>query len=160
MYNENWHSLIDTLVRQAIGDGRIEDHVPGAGQPLDLDTDPYTPPEMRNAFKIMRDNDAAPDWIVQGNLLDDERAHILDGLHGAVRTYRGMLGDVGRVSPDQAPAYRDNAEGVWSAARGRLAQEAARHNKQVLTYNLKVPPGVTHKRPLDFERELQRLLTG
>jgi hypothetical protein len=38
----------------------------------------------------------------------------------------------------------------------KLREAARKYNSKVLSYNLKVPQGVTHKRHLDFEQELSK----
>jgi hypothetical protein len=42
----------------------------------------------------------------------------------------------------------------------RLTDEIAAFNKRVLSYNLKAPQGVQHKRMIDLERERRRFTSG
>ena len=100
--------------------------LPGAGKPLKLDDDPNTPEHLRMAFKLLRDNDLVPDWMAQGQELDAAREK--------------LLAEARRPAPDLAA----------------LREAVKKHNAQVISYNLKVPQGVTHKRYFDLERELSR----
>jgi hypothetical protein len=47
--------------------------------------------------------------------------------------------------------------GLISGASVEALREAAKkHNSRVLSYNLKVPKGVAHKRHFDVDQELQK----
>lgn len=131
--DENWQHLMDELARQAIGDGRADD-LPGAGRPLSLDHNPYAPDDMRLAFKMMRDNDIAPDWIEAGKALRKAEAALEDALARFVK-----------LSAGEQQRQMDG-----------LRERVAAYNNDVLSYNLKVPPGVTHRRFLDLGREIDR----
>jgi hypothetical protein len=107
------------------------------------------------AHKLLKDNDMAPEWIEQGQWLDHSREAIIEALKRAALTYRGSLNDAARSpEPEQ---YRQRAERAWKAAQAALRERAAQHNREVLTYNLKVPRGVTHKTTLNLDEELSKL---
>ncbi len=125
-------SLIDEQIKDAIRQGHFAD-LPGAGKPLNLDDDAHTPDHLRVAHKIMRDNDLVPDWIVQGRELDAAREKLLDDVRRAAHAKPG------------------------SAALDALHAAAKQYNRQVLSYNLKVPQGVAHKRHVDVEAELAKV---
>jgi hypothetical protein len=101
--------------------------LPGTGKPLKLDDDAHTPENLRMAHKLMRDNAITPDWMAQGKELDAARDKLRD---------------------DMRKAGRGNAA---------LRERAAKLNSQILSYNLKVPRGVVHKRHFDFEVELKQV---
>ena len=61
----DWGSYIDRQIRKAMEDGEF-DNLPGEGKPLNIEEDENTPDAMRLAFKILKDNDLAPAWIMQG----------------------------------------------------------------------------------------------
>lgn len=121
-------ALIDEILQDAMRNGHFND-LPGAGKPLKLDDDALVPETQRMAHKLLRDNDLVPDWMAQGKELDAERDRLIAALRRAA-----------------------SAEAL-DALRARAAQ----HNKQVLSYNLKVPKGVVHKRHFDFEAELSKI---
>jgi len=101
--------------------------LPGAGKPLKLDDDRFTPDDLKMAHKLLKENDLAPDWIVEGRELDAARAQTLTRLRDAVRERR---------------------------VTESLRAEVVALNKRILTYNLKVPQGAPHKLMIPLEREL------
>lgn len=135
----DWESYIDRAIRQAINDGKMTDN-PGKGEPLRLGDDKHTPPELRMAHKILKDNDLTPDWMMQSRELDTKRDQLEERVQRTAKTY----------------ASKTAAE--WEKAREVLRQAVESFNKAVLSYNLKVPPGVTHKPFFDLERELAKHL--
>ncbi|MBV8046887.1 MAG: DUF1992 domain-containing protein [Paludibacterium sp.] len=56
-------SLLDILAEQRIVDAIARgefDHLPGAGQPLELDDNPLIPPEMRMVNRILKNAGVTP----------------------------------------------------------------------------------------------------
>ncbi len=121
-------SLIDEQIKDAMRKGQFE-NLPGAGKPLKLEDDTNTPEHLRMAHKLLRDNGYVPDWMAQGQELDAGRVKLIADIQRAARQ------DVA------IPALRE---------------AAAKYNAQVLSYNLKVPKGIAHKRHFDFEVELKK----
>jgi hypothetical protein len=101
-------------------------NLPGQGKPLNLDEDPYTPDEMRMAYKILKENDLAPAWITEGKELDEQREKLLEQVR--------RVPSSGQLKP-------------------ALTEAVIAYNKRVLSYNLKVPAGIPHKRSIDLNRE-------
>ena len=122
-------SVIDEQIKDAMRKGAFAD-LPGQGKPLKLDNDPNVPSDMRMAHKILRDNDLKPDWMIEGQEIDALREKLLADIRSVMRTNQ--------------------------AAVEKLRAAAKKYNSKVLTYNLKVPQGVTHKRHVDFEQELSK----
>ena len=122
---------IDEQIREAMRQGRFAD-LPGKGKPLKLDGDAHVPEQMRMAHKLMRDNDLVPEWMAQGKELEAEREKLRDELSRLL--HRG--------------------EGRSLEA---LREAAKKYNSRVLSYNLKVPQGVVHRRFFDVDGELVKL---
>jgi len=55
----DWENHVDRLIREAMKTGAF-DNLPGAGKLLNLD-DELTPEHLRLAYKILKDNDLAPE---------------------------------------------------------------------------------------------------
>ncbi|MCZ2097923.1 MAG: DUF1992 domain-containing protein [Anaerolineae bacterium] len=123
--------LIDEQIQDAMRKGEFND-LPGVGKPLKLEADAHTPEHLRMAHKLLRDNDLVPDWMAQGRELDALRDKL--------------------VTDAQRLAHADPE----SAALAALHEAAKQYNRQVLSYNLKVPRGVVHKRHVDVEQERAR----
>lgn len=122
-------AMIDEQIQDAMRKGHFAD-LPGAGKPLRLDNDAHVPEQMRMANKLMRDNDLVPEWMAQGKELDAEREKLSADLRRTVQ--RGTSVEA-------------------------LREAAKKHNSRILSYNLKVPQGVVHKRHFDLDQELQKL---
>lgn len=125
-------ALIDEQIQDAMRKGQFAD-LPGTGKPLKLDDDSHVPETMRMANKIMRDNDLMPEWMQQGKELDAAHEKLVAQVQRLVQ--RGLVSGV-------------SVEALREAAK--------KHNSRVLSYNLKVPQGVAHKRHFDVDQELQK----
>lgn len=133
-------TLIDEIILDAMRKGEFAD-LPGQGRPLQLDDEAYVPSHLRMAHKLLRDNDLAPDWIMQGRELEAARAALLTSLGRAAGQYR-----------------QTKAAAPWHKALASARVDAERYNRQVTSYNLKLPRGVAHQAHLNVEREADRLL--
>jgi hypothetical protein len=147
-----WGSYIDRQIRKAMEDGDF-DNLPGQGRPLDLHEDENTPDDMRMAFKILRENDLAPDWIMQGKDIDRKIEDILRRLRQAASAYRAAL-----AAPDATGSTRAAAARSWQTVQAKLTASAAKVNQEISVYNLKVPSGVTHKKVLNLQREISTVM--
>lgn len=154
----DWGSMIDKQLRDLLGEGGHGD-LPGAGKPLQWDDDANTPEHLRMAHKILRENDLAPAWIMEGRELDDHLKKLRTNIGRAVQAYRGALGDAER-NPDATKAIlmRKSAEQTLAQVRKVFAEAAERYNRAVLSYNLKLPAGIPHRTFFDAGRELDKLL--
>ena len=123
-------ALIDEQINDAMRKGHFAD-LPGQGKPLRLEDDSHVPSHLRMAHKVLRDNDLVPDWMADGQEIDAARVKLMTAIQ---RVGRGDL-----------------------AAIEALRASAKQYNRKVLSYNLKVPLGVAHKRHVDFELELSKL---
>jgi|FLYN01.1.fsa_nt_gi hypothetical protein len=154
----DWKWLAEKRIREAIEDGHMS-HLAGEGKPLQLDDDPNTPQDLKLAYKILRDNGLAPEWMMMGRELDEQRARLLANVRRGVRAYQGALGDAGRIAdPLRSAERRQRIDAAWQTARDTFCEAAAGFNRQVTSYNLKVPTGISHKPYLDIEREINRML--
>ena len=106
--------------------------LPNAGKKLDLE-DPYTPDDLKIAHKFLKDNDLAPSWINESKGLDADRDELIRRISIVVRS---------------------------SSNNQTLNADIAAFNKRVLSFNLKAPQGISHKRMIDFERERAKLTGG
>jgi DnaJ homologue, subfamily C, member 28, conserved domain len=143
----DWESAIDRQIRKAIEDGEFA-NLPGEGKPLKLEDDPNTPDQLQMAFKILRENDMAPEWIMYGKDLESKQVDWLEKVKRAYQAYRTALAD-----PQRYP----QAEANWQRVQQKLGEDAARLNKEINIYNLKVPKGITHRPLVDLQREIRQL---
>lgn len=106
--------------------------LPNAGKKLDLE-DPYTPDDLKIVHKFLKDNDLAPSWINESKGLDADRDALMAQVNAAVRA---------------------------ASTPQKLNEDLALFNKRVLSFNLKAPQGISHKRMINFDRERGRLTGG
>jgi len=150
----DWGSYIDRQIRKAMEQGEF-DNLPGEGKPLSLQEDENTPNEMRMAYKILRENDLAPEWIMQGKAIDAKIDVLLDRLNRAASAYRAALN-----APDATASSRASADRSWHTVQAKLTASAAKLNQEIAAYNLKIPAGIIHKLTLNIQHEISRVMEG
>lgn len=147
--------IIDEIIKDAMQNGRFA-NLSGEGKPLKLDDDAHTPSHLRMAHKLLKENELAPEWILLGKEVDALREALEANIRAAVSAYRGALAAASR---SEAPMQAfERADAAWQRAQHDLREQAARYNRQALTYNLKVPQGVTHKPIVRIEDHIRRIL--
>ena len=139
---KQWETGVDIAIRKAMEAGEFN-NLPGEGQPLDLSIDPYTPADMQLAHKIMKQNGIAPDWIVQSKTLTAKLDSWQSRLKAAHKTYS-----------------KTNNLVTWQTAKEKLGEVAEKLNKEVVAFNLKLPPGVPHRPLLNLRIAIKRLSAG
>ncbi|MBL8164671.1 MAG: DUF1992 domain-containing protein [Anaerolineae bacterium] len=145
-----WESLADRQIRKAMEEGEFDD-LPGEGKPFVWDDDENTPEDLRMAYKIMRENDLAPAWIMQGRELVEKHEKLIQAARKAVRVYKDALTD---------PVGYVQAEARYQKALALLREQAAKLNREIISYNLKLPRGVAHRPTVNIEHEVNRLMLG
>lgn len=151
---DRWESLVDRLIIDAIGNGDIS-HLPGAGKPLQLNNDANTPEDMRLAFKIMKDNDVVPDWLIAGQALDQLQEKLREQLIARVWHYSRQLSD---AKHKHAILLEHGVQDEWQIYVAGFKDRVGRYNKEVNLYNLKVPHNFPHKQMLIADREIEKAL--
>jgi DnaJ homolog subfamily C member 28 len=148
-------SPVERAIQRAIAEG-LFDNLPGTGKPLNwrAHEESHTPREMRMANKIMKDHDVAPSWMMLGQALNDREGKITAELKRGLKAYQGALqdaerrGDLGR---------RQRVMQAWERLLATFEEAAARYNRNVLTYNVMIPPGLDRREFINIERELEKL---
>jgi hypothetical protein len=154
MSDDRWQSYIDREIQKALADGGAD--LPGTGKPLDLRHNPYVPADQQAAFKIMADNDIAPDWVMLSKDLQARERRLRMEIDRAVAAYRRALDAAERAAPGEKAAFRENARRLWVASRRALETLTRQYNDQIQSYNLKVPPSVPQRSYFKLERELRQ----
>lgn len=147
------HSLIDELIKEAMEQGKFA-NLPGTGKPLKLEDDAHIPADQRLANKMLKDNDLAPDWIVEGGELREAREAMIKRLHREARRYHKALAEAENTpSPELT---RRALHFSWDVQKAALHEETDKLNRRLLVYNLKVPPGIPHLQLISAAHELRQ----
>ncbi len=147
MNNPRWQSEIDRELERISQQADLSN----AGKPLKLDHSSHIPDDQRMANKIMKDHDVLPAWIMLSKELDSTQTQIRKILRQRWEEYH--LGLAGA----QDATTRQHVENVWKSAQNKVEAQIREYNDKVLTYNLKVPPGINHRRQLSLSAELEKL---
>ncbi len=73
-----FEKIAERRIREAMERGDF-DNLPGAGKPLDLDTNPFVPMELRMAYKVLKNAGVVPQEVET---------------HNEIRTLEAMLADI------------------------------------------------------------------
>ena len=136
---DRWARIVDQLIGEIIGDGDVSG-LPGAGEKLPPLGDNHTPPDQRAAFKIMQDNEVAPEWIALAKSLEQNERQI-------------------RAEFESEAKRRDGPDSALRSLRARqLEERIEQHNRDVLAFNLKAPRGIPHKSMLNSQALFKQAL--
>jgi cell envelope opacity-associated protein A len=141
---------LDKQVKALIGDGDVS-HLPNAGQKIAWTDDSHTPPDMRLAYKIMKDNNVTPEWIAMGEELALMHEKIMRVAKKMREDYITRLRDAQVKNSD---VFTKEAETRWQSAQNKIAEMVANYNKQLLTYNISKPPHIEQRIPLILDELL------
>lgn len=149
---ERWQSEIDRELEKMLNQEDVK-NLPGAGKPLNLGDETYVPDEMRMAYRILAQNDMAPDWVMMSKDIEQSVQKLRGSIANHWRVYQDALANAQRTG---SATYRQNAEGVWQNAQKSLEGQVKAHNDMVLTFNLKAPKGVSHHILFDLAKEIAK----
>ena len=122
---EGWQSWIEQQIQRAMAAGQF-DNLQGAGKPLNLFDDEDVPEFDRMAFRVLRSNGLAPQWIESYKDVQDDLARLA--------RFRALVGERWATLP---PADH-------SRLRDEFAARVAAANSRILTYNLQAPASHIH----------------
>ena len=147
---------IDDALSKALNEGLL-DNLPGAGKPLNLSEDSNIPSDQRLAYRILKANDMAPEWIEMGKVLNKKKRDLLTKIKKLVSTEQSMMAKAEIAPPQQRPALRQNAKDYFRVSKGKLSRAKDEYNRMITDYNLKVPSGIEHRRYFSIEDEIKRI---
>lgn len=137
---------IEEVIRKAIQNGAF-DNLPGQGQPLKLEENPFEDPAQYLAHHILKVNGFVPAWIEKDKEIEK-----------SLRTARK-----GIASAWKRTASHRNTDEIcknnWQKAVARFKEQILRINRQILSYNLVVPSIHFQRKIIDAEKEILQLTT-
>ena len=69
------YDLVEQKIQEAIAKGEF-DNLPGEGKPIDLEENPFVPPDWRLAYKMLKDNAVAPEFVLRLKAIETIRAEM------------------------------------------------------------------------------------
>jgi DnaJ family protein C protein 28 len=143
---QNW---IDKTIQDARERG-LFDNLEGAGRPINWEDESLVDEEWLMAFRIMREQGFAPEWIE----LQREIRFELEKARGAVLSAWRWRQE--RL-PDAKETQRRYIEGEWQRAQVAFAERVAELNAKIADFNLIVPIARLQKFKIDVNGELAEL---
>ncbi|HAA09133.1 MAG TPA: DUF1992 domain-containing protein [Syntrophomonas sp.] len=149
-YMSSTEDLVENQILKAQQEGKF-DNLPGAGQPLKLEENPFEPADMRMAFKILKDNDFAPRWIELGKEIDaDLRSFWAEVDY--FRRYTLMMTEHS-VNSLTWRRYQRKKESFYYECRLKLEKIS----KKILDYNLHCPTFRLGRSNITVEEEMSKV---
>lgn len=152
----NWGALVEKIIQKAQAEGKF-DNLPGAGQPLHLDVNPFEDPEWRMANKALANAGFAPEWI---ELDRDLRQQLAAARTAVARTFewkKAALAALGERRDLAAQQERDLIADEWGRALRQFSDAIRDINRGIDKYNLVVPLEQLKRARLVLGVELRRL---
>lgn len=156
---ETWRIVAERKIQDWIRTGGAE-KLTLAGQPLDLDENPFLKQEYRLAFKILKNADMAPDWIMLGNDIEDARTalrELVRRFHVDLRHERARLRE---AAPDAAHRVEERIRRRRERFVRDFREQAELVNNLTDRFNVAVPIMSLGRVRLIVDSELDRALRG
>ena len=145
---------VEQQIKEAMARGDF-DNLPNKGKLLDLNRNPFENPEMRLAYKILKDNGYAPPWIeLEKEIRDDlERTEkILEFL----KQRRQRLAELMVASPRSGQSIAKTFELERQRSLDSFQKCLVEANKKIDKFNLIVPIFDRHRKRISIELEVNR----
>jgi len=132
-----FESLTEKRLREAIENGEFDD-LPGKGEPIDLQENPFEDPELRTVHRLLRNAGFAPAWIEERKDIDAELVAAQTKLSRAW----ALFGDQG-TRPSTAE---------WERSVKEFREQVLELQRRIRIYNLKAPAAVFQRKHVDFDK--------
>ncbi len=153
----DWEDAVNKQIREAMDRGEFE-NLPGRGKPLDLDENPFTPRDWRLAYKILKDAGMSPEWIEQDKDIRAELLSLSKLLADRARWIRERAAREKTLPPDKMIVEHQRLAQAREETCVKFRERAAELNRQIDTFNLKVPSSRLHHARIRVEYEVEKFL--
>ncbi len=128
---------VSEQIEEAMERGEFKD-LPGKGQPLKLDTNPFLTPQVRMGNRLLKENGFAPRWIELEKEIKQEKAQ-LERLLTNLKARRERLVALIQQHPHRSEAVSRSFE--YERARGiaRYSEKLENLNQKIRRVNLLMP---------------------
>jgi len=150
----SWIEIVaDRKIRDAQDEGAF-DNLPGKGQPLKLDYDSRVPPELRAAYRLMKDAQVLPEWIQ----LDKEIRQKQEQWERRICDYATELeAALARQPHRKVEAYLLDLDRGRDRFVYRAAEGLQERNRMIDRFNLTVPVLSRQRARIDVVAEMTTL---
>ncbi len=138
----DWGRIVEEQIRRAREAGAFE-NLPGTGEPLDWQENPYADPAWRAAQHLLKSNGFSLPWLENRRTIEDDLAAARQLIRHAAR----------RRAEVSASGVHDQA---WNHAVQTFEVTIEALNRRIFDYNLEVPSARFQRLPLNFEVELRK----
>lgn len=135
-------SLTEKKLREAIENGEF-DNLPGKGEPIDLQENPFEDPDLRVVHRLLRNAGFAPAWIEERKDIDAE----LETAQTKLARAWELFGEGGKTI----------SEVEWKRTVREFRQKGAELNERIKMYNLKAPAAVFHRLHIDADKIIETI---
>ena len=135
-------SMTEKMLREAIENGEFDD-LPGKGEPIDLQENPFEDPDLRAVHRLLRNAGFAPAWIEERKDIDAELAAAETKLSRAW----ALFSQQGKTP----------SEAEWERSLKEFREQVVELQQRIKIYNLKAPAAVFQRKPIDAERILESI---
>ncbi|MFQ6043541.1 MAG: DnaJ family domain-containing protein [Candidatus Poribacteria bacterium] len=145
---------VNQQIREAMERGDF-DNLPNKGKPLDLSGNPFENPQMRLAYKILKDNGYAPPWIeLEKEIRSDlERK---ENLLTFLKRRRQRLVELIEEAPRNKQSIAKTFELECQRSLDSFYQCLVEVNKKIDKFNLIVPIPDKRRKRVSIEMEIDR----
>jgi DnaJ family protein C protein 28 len=137
-------SLTEKRLREAIENGEFDD-LPGKGEPIDLQENPFEDPDLRVVHRLLRNAGFAPAWIEERKDIDAEFEAAQTKLSRA-----WTLFGTGGKAPSEAE---------WQRSVKEFRENVVELNARVRIYNLKAPAVVFHRKHIEADKIVEATMS-
>ncbi len=149
------HNLADDQIQKAMEDGAF-DNLAGEGKPFNFEQDRFVPTENRLAYRIMRDNNIQPEWIMLQKEIDHTLQTARQTLYAAARQYTHLQTQLAPNTDTESILRRIRARDDRDDAQQTFRQQIHKLNQKITEFNLKVPFSHLTRDLVDAEREISQ----
>jgi hypothetical protein len=153
----DFQRIVEEQLRQAREEGKF-DNLPGHGQPLNLDENPFEDPAWQMANDMLKKNGFRPVWLEEDVAIRVELDEARQALVRSRDWRSAQLQALGERGDAAAIEQRGLAANEWRLAQDRFRLKLRAINKAIFNYNLKAPSTLLQRLNLDVEAELNKLL--
>lgn len=151
--------IVEDKIQLSIMQGEF-DNLPGAGQPLKQEWNPFIDSTTAAAFKIMQKNGVKPEWVEKQSIINQLTQDLRARIRGVaaqlwLSNFKG--GQQQQQRQQQPVATTISAAELSAVAASSLQQDVGLLNRQIDTYNLQVPAHHLTRMRFSLSSEAERV---